>query len=134
MIAVDTSAVIAIFRQEEDAGSHADAIAFDDEPVMSAATLVETSLVLRGLKSIPPEVAEQWLDAFLNAAGIRIEPVTREQATLARGAHIRFGRGTGHGANLNYGDCFTYALARALDAPVLAKGGDFPCTDVRLVL
>ncbi len=76
MIVVDSSAVIAIFRQENDAEDFARSIATDDDPVMSAANLVETSIVLRGLKNIASEKAEQWLDDFIKAAGIRIEPVT----------------------------------------------------------
>ena len=75
MIVVDRSAVIAIFRQEDDAEDYARNIAADDDPVMSAANLVETSIVLRGLKKIAPETAERWLDDFMKAAGIRIEPV-----------------------------------------------------------
>jgi ribonuclease VapC len=125
MIVVDSSAIIAIFRQEDDAARYAKRIAADDEPVMSAANILETSIVLRGLKKILPEKAERWLDDFLDAAGIRIEPVTPDQAGLARSAHLRFGKGTGHGAALNYGDCFAYALAKAMDAPLLCKGSDF---------
>jgi ribonuclease VapC len=132
MIVVDSSAIIAIFRQEQDAGNFARGIAADDDPVMSAANLVETSIVLRGLKDIAPEKAERWLDDFMTAAGIRIEPVTPDQAQLARLAHLKFGKGTGHGAALNYGDCFAYALAKALDAPLLCKGNDFPLTDISI--
>jgi len=76
VIVVDSSAVIAIFRQEDDAEDYARNIAAADDPVMSAANLVETSIVLRGLKKIAPETAERWLDDFMKAAGIRIEPVT----------------------------------------------------------
>jgi ribonuclease VapC len=130
VIAVDSSAVIAIFRQEDDAEHYARSIATDDDPVMSAANLVETSIVLRGLKKITPEKAERWLDDFVKAAGIRIEPVTSDQAQMARSAHLRFGKGTGHGAGLNYGDCFAYALAKAMDAPLLCKGNDFRLTDI----
>jgi ribonuclease VapC len=130
MIVIDSSAVIAIFRQEEDAEDYARSIAADDDPVMSAANLVETSIVLRGLKKIEPETAERWLDDFMKAASIRIEPVTPDQAQVARSAHLRFGKGTGHSAVLNYGDCFAYALARAMDAPLLCKGNDFPLTDI----
>ena len=129
MIVVDTSAVVAIFRQEEDASLHAECLASDGEPLMSAANVVETSLVLRGLKKIDPAEAEAWLDEFLAVAGIRIEPVTAEQANLARAAHARFGKGTGHAAGLNYGDCFAYALAQAVKAPLLFKGDDFARTD-----
>jgi ribonuclease VapC len=130
MIVVDSSAVIAIFRQEEDAGDYARRIAADEDPIMSAANLVETSIVLRGLKKVAPEKAERWLDEFINAAGIRIEPVTPDQAQAARAAHLQFGKGTGHRAALNYGDCFAYALAKSMDAPLLCKGNDFPSTDI----
>jgi len=132
MIVVDSSAVIAIFRQEDDAGDYARRIAADDDPVMSAANLVETSIVLRGLKRIAPERAERWLDDFMRTAGIRIEPVTPDQAQAARAAHLQFGKGTGHGASLNYGDCFAYALAKTMDAPLLCKGSDFPLTDISI--
>jgi ribonuclease VapC len=132
VIVVDSSAVIAIFRQEHDAGHIAHRIATDDDPVMSAANLVETSIVLRGLKDIPAERAERWLDDFIEAAGIRIEPVTADQANAARAAHLQFGKGTGHRATLNYGDCFAYALARAMEAPVLCKGNDFRLTDIAI--
>jgi ribonuclease VapC len=130
MIVVDSSAVIAIFRQEEDAGDYARRIAADEDPIMSAANLVETSIVLRGLKKVAPEKAERWLDEFINAAGIRIEPVTPDQAQAARATHLQFGKGTGHRAALNYGDCFAYALAKIMDAPLLCKGNDFPSTDI----
>jgi ribonuclease VapC len=130
MIVVDSSAVIAIFRQEDDAEGYARSIAADDDPVMSAANVVETSIVLRGLKRIAPEKVERWLDDFLKAAGIRIEPVMPDQAQAARLAHLQFGKGTGHRAALNYGDCFAYALAKAMDAPLLCKGNDFPTTDI----
>jgi ribonuclease VapC len=134
VIVVDTSAVVAIFRQEEDAALHAGCIADDGEPIMSAANVVEASLVLCGLKQIAPTEAGTWLDEFLLAAGIRIEPVTVKQTSLARAAHMRFGKGTGHAARLNFGDCFAYALARAMKAPLLFKGDDFGRTDVQKVL
>jgi ribonuclease VapC len=133
VIVVDSSAVIAIFRQEDDAADYAQRIAADDDPTMSVANVVETSIVLRGLKKLAPDKAERWLDDFIEAAGIRIESVTPEQARLARSAHLRFGKGTGHGAALNYGDCFAYALAKAMDAPLLCKGNDFPRTDIDIV-
>jgi ribonuclease VapC len=132
MIVVDSSAVIAIFRQEQDAESYARRIAADDDPIMSAANLVETSIVLRGLKEIAPQKAERWLDDFMKTAGIRIEPVTLGQADAARSAHLQFGKGTGHRAALNYGDCFAYALAKTLNASLLCKGNDFPLTDISI--
>jgi ribonuclease VapC len=130
VIVIDSSAVIAIFRQEADAAHYAGLIANDDDPVISAANIVEASIVLRGLKKISADRAERWLDEFIETAGIRIEPVTPDQARIARSAHLRFGKGTGHGAALNYGDCFAYGLAKAMDAPLLCKGDDFPLTDI----
>jgi ribonuclease VapC len=132
VIVVGNSAIIAIFRQEDDAADYAQHIAADDDPIISAANIVEISIVLRGLKKIAPDKAERWLDDFIEAAGIRIEPVTPDQAGLARSAHLRFGKGTGHGAALNYGDCFAYGLAKAMDAPLLCKGDDFPLTDINI--
>lgn len=129
MIVVDSSAIIAIFREEEDAAHYARLIASDDDPVISAANIVEVSIVLRGLKNISADRAERWLDEFVEAAGIRIEPVTPDHTRIARSAHVRFGKGTGHGAGLNYGNCFAYGLAKAMDAPLLCKG-DFPLTDI----
>ncbi len=133
MIVVDSSAVIAIFRQEEDADDYARGIATDDDPIISTANLVEISIVLRGMKKIAPDKAERWLDDFIKAAGIRIEPVTVDQAHAARSAHLQFGKGTGHGVALNYGDCFAYALAKKMDAPLLCKGNDFRLTDIGIV-
>ena len=133
MIVIDSSAVIAIFRQEDDAAHYARCIAADDDPITSAANIVETSIVLRSLKKITPDRAERWLDEFIETAGIRIEPVTREQAAIARSVHRRFGKGTGHAAALNYGDCFSYALAKAMNAPLLCKGNGFPLTDIGIV-
>jgi ribonuclease VapC len=133
VIVIDSSAIIAIFRQEDDAAQFAHAIAADDEPMMSAANIVETSIVLRGLKKISPDKAERWLDDFLEAAGVRIEPVTPDQARAARIAHMRFGKGTGHAASLNYGDCFSYGLAKEMNVALLCKGNDFRSTDIRIV-
>jgi ribonuclease VapC len=132
VIVIDSSAVIAIFRQEDDADDFARSIAADDDPVMSAANLLETSIVLRGLKKGAPDKAERWLDDFIKAAGIRIEPVTADQAHTARSAHLQFGKGTGHGAALNYGDCFAYALAKEMEASLLCKGNDFRLTDISI--
>ena len=112
MIVVDTSAVIAIFRREDDAVDFVQRVAADDGPMMSK--------------------AERWLDDFIETAGIRIEQVTPDQARMARSPHLRFGKGTGHGAALNYGDCFAYGLAKAMDAPLLCKGNDFPLTDINI--
>jgi ribonuclease VapC len=71
-------------------------------------------------------------DRLAKTAGIRIEPVTRDQARAARSAHLQFGKGSGRGAALSYRDCFAYGLAKAMDAPLLCKGNDFPLTDINI--
>jgi ribonuclease VapC len=134
VIVVDTSALVAIFRQEEDAERFARSIGEDDQPLISAANVLETSMVLKGLKRVAPALAEQWLDEFLDEAGMFTAPVTEAQSRIARQAHHQFGKGGGHPAQLNFGDCFAYALAKNLDAPLLFKGEDFGHTDVKAAL
>src|SRR5262249_25778635 len=131
---IDSSSIVAIFLQEPDAREHALRIGEDDEPCISAANMLEVSMVLRGLKRMSADEAEQWLDQFIAKACVRVEPLTEAQSRLAREAHRRFGKGWGHPARLNYGDCFAYALAKALDAPLLFKGADFSHTDVTVAL
>jgi ribonuclease VapC len=97
-----------------------------DDPLISAATLVEASIVTE-VKIGVAGVTD--LDALLSAAAVRCVAVDEAQARLARDAFTRFGRGRGLAA-LNYGDCFAYALARAMDRPLLFKGEDFEKTDV----
>jgi ribonuclease VapC len=70
------------------------------------------------------------LDDLIARTGIVFEPVTREQAEIARAAYRDFGKGSGHAAGLNFGDCFAYALAKAKREPLLFKGDDFSKTDV----
>ncbi len=123
---VDTSAVLAILFHEPDAERFARAITMAPSRRMSVATLVETAIVL---ESRSGSAAGYELDAFLQEAGIELEPVAPEQAQAARRALRRFGKGN-HPAGLNYGDCFAYALAEARREPLLFKGRDFDLTDV----
>lgn len=125
---IDTSAVLAILQNESAAERLAAAL--EEAPVkrMSAATLVECGLVLQARYG---DHGERELDLFVQRAGVEIIPFTEEHAELARRAYRRFGRGR-HPAGLNYGDCFSYALARALDEPLLFVGDDFSKTDVRV--
>ena len=125
---VDTSAVLAILFREPDAERFARAITTAPSRRMSAATLLESSIVLES-RSGPASGYE--LDAFLQEAGIALEPVTPEQAQAARRAWRRFGKGN-HPAGLNFGDCFAYALAEATREPLLFKGGDFELTDIEV--
>jgi ribonuclease VapC len=130
VIVIDTSAIVAIFLCEPEAAALAAAIEADEEPIVSAASVLEASIVLRAKRELAPEHADQWLDAFLAAGSVSVEAVTVDQLRLARAAHARFGRGSGHAAQLNFGDCFPYALAQRRGASLLFKGEDFAQTDV----
>jgi len=124
---LDTSAVIAILRAEPEAEEFLALLAGAPICRLSAASFVEAGLVIRQDQT---GAYRQALEALLDEFSIRIEPVSEHQARLALDAHGRFGKGTGHPAALNYGDCFSYALARDADEPLLFKGGDFSHTDV----
>lgn len=128
---IDSSALIAILRQEPDAAVHADAIAASAERRISAANFVETAIVIDGSRD---PVASRRLDDLLRAAEIVIEPVSAAQARIAREAYRDYGRGSGHPAQLNFGDCFAYALARVTGERLLFKGNDFCHTDIQSAL
>jgi ribonuclease VapC len=123
---IDTSAIIAILFDEDDAEIYAKAVIRADSCRISAATFVETAIVVEAQTK---NNGGRQLDAFIRRAGIAIEPVTEEQAHIARQAFIDFGKGR-HSAGLNYGDCFSYALSKATREPLLFKGKDFAKTDL----
>ena len=123
---IDTSALLAILLAEEDAARFAHAIEEHDDCRMSAASYLEAALVIDGRGDA---LARREFDLFFRRAGIVIEPVTFEQAQIAREAYRDFGKGR-HPAGLNLGDCLSYALAKHLDQPLLFKGDDFARTDV----
>ena len=130
MIVVDTSALVAILFEEPEQRAFLEAIDIEQAHV-SAASILELHMVAAG------RYAGKRLndvDPLIEQAGLIIEPVTLAQLPLARGAFDRFGKGRGSEAQLNFGDCFAYALARSLDAPLLYKGGDFALTDVKTAL
>jgi ribonuclease VapC len=126
VIAIDTSAVLAIVLREVDSPIFLAALLSADTCIMGAANLLEARMVLHGRD--PANLPD--LDAFMKQVPIRIEPVTEIQSDLAFAAFRRFGKGTGHPAGLNFGDCFAYALARAQACPLLFKGNDFGHTDI----
>jgi ribonuclease VapC len=123
---IDTSAIVALLCQEPEAGRLASSIEADPVRLISAVTLVEISIVLESRYGEP---ASRELDLLLAKAGIRMEPVDEHQSGVARMAWRRFGKGR-HAASLNFGDCFSYALAKAKAEPLLFKGTDFLQTDV----
>jgi ribonuclease VapC len=126
-VIIDTSAVITILRAESDAAVYAKAIEAAAVRRMSAANLLEAAVVIDASRD---PVASRRFDELVHAAEIRVEPVTEAQAHIARDAYRDFGKGSGHKAGLNFGDCFAYALAKDLDEPLLFKGNDFIHTDV----
>lgn len=125
---IDTSALLAILRDEPEAAAYADAIQAAGTRRVSAVSFVEAAAVIDSSRD---PVASRGLDDLLQEAQIGIEPVTETQARIAREAYRDFGRGSGHPARLNFGDCFAYALAKAVREPLLFKGKDFTHTDVR---
>ncbi len=125
---VDTSALVAIIKREPEQAAFSAVLEAEKDLKISAATYLEASIVLDGMKK--PEIS-RTLDDLIERAQIEIEPVTAEQARIARQAYRDYGRGSGHPANLNFGDCFSYALARAKREPILYKGDDFGHTDLR---
>ena len=125
---VDTSAVVAIVRDEPEAPAFATLLARADVAVLSAANFVECTVVVDASRD---PIAIRRFDELMRAAGIHIKDVTAEQAHIARAAYRDFGRGSGHPARLNFGDCFAYALAKSRDDALLFKGDDFVAPDVR---
>ncbi len=128
---IDTSALLAILRDEPEAASCAEAIQRVTNRRLSAVSFVETAVVIDSSRD---PVASRGFDELLREAQITIDPVTEAQARIARDAYRDFGRGSGHQARLNFGDCFSYALAKVTGEPLLFKGNDFVHTDVKQVL
>jgi ribonuclease VapC len=126
-VIVDTSALIAVLRNESEAEAFARLMSESEGNRLSAVSYVEAGAVL---DRTGDAVVSRALDELVDAAAIVIEPVTTEQARLARDAYRDFGRGSGHPAALNFGDCSSYALARDTREPLLFKGDDFPHTDI----
>jgi ribonuclease VapC len=126
-VIVDSSALVAILHDEPEAATFLRAIYRGGECRVSAANFLEAAIVIDAGRS---PVASRRLDDLLREAAIVIEPVTEAQAHIARQAYRDFGRGSGHPARLNYGECFAYALARERGEELLFKGDDFSQTDI----
>ena len=123
---IDTSAIVAIFLNEDDAAHFEEKIVSAWPRRMSVTCLLEATMVLEGKAGTSVRFA---LDALLARFDIELVPVTLEQAEAARVAWRRFGKGN-HPARLNFGDCFSYALAKTSGEPLLFKGNDFAQTDI----
>ena len=128
MIVVDTSALIAILQGEADAGRFASAIADSESALISAATVVETGIVMLGRHG--PRGIDK-VRTLIQEGRLQVESVTEEHAELAIDAYDNYGKGRKRRAKLNFGDCFSYALAKATGLPLLFKGNDFSETDIK---
>src|SRR5258708_4936371 len=134
MIVVDSSALIAMMLDEPSVAALATRLAIDTERVISVASYLEAGTVLAGRRRGDRLKAIDDLDAFLAETGIDLKAVDVTQGRLALRARISHGRGMGHGGVLNFGDAFSYALAKSLDAPLLFIGNDFAATDIKPAL
>jgi len=126
---IDTSALLALLLDEPEAEGFRTALELDEVRLVSAATLLETAIVIESRKG---DAAGRELDRLIDKAAIEVVAVDADQIDEARRAWRRFGRGR-HEAGLNYGDLFSYALSRASGEPLLFKGEDFRRTDVSRV-
>jgi ribonuclease VapC len=124
---IDSSALIALLLGEPESTNFVTSIAASTTRLTSASSYLETAIVM--LNRSGPDAPEK-VDRLLADLSIDIFPFTQDQAVLAIAAYGRYGRGSGHPAGLNFGDCFTYALAKLTGEPVLFKGSDFSRTDL----
>jgi ribonuclease VapC len=123
---IDTSALAAIMFREPERRQFLEAIVADAQRLVSAATMLETGIVVEGRQG---EAGGREFDLFAFRAGLEVVPFDGEQLEIARSVWRRYGKGR-HPAGLNFGDCFSYALAKFSGEPLLAKGTDFASTDV----
>lgn len=127
-VVVDTSAIVAILKDEPEAEHFRQILVDIPLALISAATWTELMIVtlMAGGSQLVVEC-----QGLLHELGIEPSPMQAADADEAFDAYRRYGRGTGHGAKLNFGDCFSYALAKSLGKDLLYKGDDFPQTDIR---
>ena len=126
---IDSSAIIAVLLNEANAAQIAEAIDSGSQRLLSAASLLEASIVIESRKG---EAAGRELDLLIYRAAIEVVAVDQDQVEIARIAWRRCGKGR-HPAGLNYGDCFSYALARSRGLPLLFQGEDFSRTDIDVI-
>ena len=128
---VDSSVMVAMLKEEPESGQFMAIMANASDLAMSAATYLETGIVADRSKD---SLLSRRVDQVIDALGIAIVPVTEAQAKIARAAYRQYGKGSGHSAGLNFGDCFSYALAKERGEPLLFKGDGFGRTDVEAAL
>ena len=127
---VDASALVAIMTEENEATRFSITIDESGLAITSPIAMYETVLALARKTHARPLVLLADLQGFLSASGIRVVAVDKQAAEAAIAAHVSFGRGTGHPARLNMGDCFAYAMAKQHGVPLLYKGEAFSYTDL----
>ena len=125
-IVVDSSAIIAILLKEPERALFVSILDDSADACCSAVTFVETFMV--AMSRVPDFTFDQYI-ALMDGFGIRRVPVDDDQSVMSAQAFLRFGKGR-HPARLNLGDCFSYALAKSLNVPLLYKGEDFGRTDI----
>jgi ribonuclease VapC len=128
---IDSSALIALLLGEPETADFVAAIAATPNRLINAPTYLETAVVMHVRSGLE---AQEKLDRLLSELSAEIVPFSYDHARLALAACRRYGQGSGHPAGLNFGDCFTYALAKLRDEPVLFKGNDFSRTDLRIAV
>lgn len=124
---VDTSAVIAIARLEPEALAFSKMLEQTPDKLMAVPTYLECAFVLAALA---PSTGLAFLEELISDTLIALVPFGEPELALAIDGRVRFGRGSGHKAKLNFGDCFAYGLARSRNVPLLFKGDDFTHTDI----
>ncbi len=127
---IDSSALIAILKNEPEAPSFEKMILAEPSAI-SAVNMLETAIVIDSSRD---PIASRALDEYISLAQITIAPVNEEHVSIARAAYRDFGKGSGHRAQLNFGDCFAYALAKERAEALLCKGDDFVHTDLKLAV
>ena len=128
---VDASAIVAVLTGEPEADALADALEKARSPITSPIAIFEAALGICRKRHASVEEAEQDVGEFLELAGVRTAPITDKEAHTALAAFSRYGKGRGHPAQLNLGDCFAYAMAQNARTALLFKGEDFNKTDIR---
>lgn len=128
-LVVDTSAIVAILRAEDDARRFAEALGTATQRIMSAGSYLEAGIVIARRDG-----RQDALDQFVKRVEIEVAAVTEAEAKEGLRAYQQYSRGSGHPANLNFGDCFSYALAKTRNLPLLFKGDDFVHTDIEPAL
>lgn len=128
---VDASAIVAILTREPEADSLADLLEADSAPITSPIAIFEAALGICRKRHASVEEADEDVRQFLELARIQLIPITAKEAETALAAFARYGKGRGHPAQLNLGDCFAYAVAKNYRTSLLFKGEDFNKTDIR---